>query len=304
MNYFLNSKLRVLNFTHVDMDGAASSIVIRNYYKNVITKTITYGRESDIIPKMVELKDKYDVVIFTDFCPENLTQVKAFGAPVLVLDHHESMEKFNDVKNNIYICTKFCGAKLAYEFYNNNDCLKHLEKLIDIVNDYDLYILKDPSSKCFNSLFWKMGFEWFCERFLTGDITLSKSEKLYLVRKQKEFNEIYANLPIQELSNKGVVCTSDVYISEITDALRNDGYEWCIVYHRGLLSVRSNTGFVDLVKVTERLGKGGGHKYAVGIIQNKDNLNTLIKKIEKCVDDEIKSQITPANEFMDKLKGK
>lgn len=309
MNYFHNTKLRILNFTHTDMDGATSSIIIRNYFKNVITQTITYEHENEIIPKMIKLKDKFDAVIFTDFCPVNLTQVQAFGRPVLVLDHHESAMNFNSPKNNVYICTKFCGAKLAYEFFNHEDCLKHLKDIVDITNDYDLYELKDPRSKHFNSLFWKMGFEWFCERFFTGETDLLKSEKQFLIRRQKEYDELYTNLPIQELSNKGVVCESEIFISDISDSFRKDGYEWCIIYRNGYLSVRSSDeSGINLVNVTKRLGKGGGHEHAVGIPQQKDNLGALIKKIEVEVDNELKmnaekAQASEPDEFTKKLAG-
>lgn len=305
MNYFHNTKLRILNFTHTDMDGAVSSIVVRNYFKTVITQTITYEHENEILPKMIKERNNYDAVIFTDFCPVNLSQIQAFQKPVLVLDHHESALSFNNPNKQVYICTKFCGAKMAYEFFNHDDCLKHLKDLVDLTNDYDLYILKDPKSKAYNSLFWKMGFGWFSERFFTGDINLSKSEKLYLLRRQKEFEELYANLPIQELSNKGVVCESEVYLGDICDALRKDGYDWCIIYRLGNLSVRSSDNSeINLVKVAEKLGKGGGHFHAIGVPQLKENLNELIKRIEKAVDEVLKEKEKESapNEFMQRLQ--
>ena len=305
MNYFLNSKLRILNFTHTDMDGAVSNIVIRNYFKNVITQTMTYEHENEILPKMIKDRDKFDAVIFTDFCPVNLSQIQAFGKPVLVLDHHESAMKFNDPNKQVYICTKFCGAKLAYEFFNHDDCIKHLKDICDVTNDYDLYLLQDPRSKAFNSLFWKMGFPWFVERFFTGDTDLSKSEKLYLLRRQKEFKELYDNLPIQELSNKGVVCESEQFLGDICDALRNDGYDWCIIYRLGNLSVRSSDDSgINLVRVAEKLGKGGGHFHAIGVPQLKENLGELIKRIETAVDEVIKEKdaVNAPNEFMQRLQ--
>ena len=282
MNYFHNTKLRILNFTHVDMDGATSNIIVKNYFKNVITHIINYERENEILPKMIKERDNFDAVIFTDFCPVNLTQVQAFGKPVLVLDHHESALQYNNPGQNVYVCTKFCGAKLTYEYFNHDDCLKHLNDIVDITNDYDLYLLKDPRSKAYNSLFWE-----------------------FLVRKQKQFNEYYAKLPIQELSNKGVVCESELYISDVADALRKDGYEWCIIYRNGYLSVRSSDDSnINLANVTKRLGKGGGHIHAVGIPQQKENLADLIKRIENEVDVELKNVASKnvADDFVKKLQ--
>ena len=40
MNYWHNTKLKILNFTHCDMDGAGAGIVIKNYFNDVITESI------------------------------------------------------------------------------------------------------------------------------------------------------------------------------------------------------------------------------------------------------------------------
>lgn len=303
MNYFHNTKLRILNITHCDMDGAASGIVIKNYFNDVITESITYSQENTIIPRMSKHRDNFDAVIFTDFTPCNLNEVKAFGKPVLVLDHHESAIKFNNPKEFVYVCPGFSGAKLAYEYFNHNDCLKHLEELVTIVNDFDLYLLKDPRSKPFNSLYWDMGFSWFINRFYSGDVELSKPEKAFLVRKQKEFKKYYDNLEISDLKNGGVFCYSDKFISEVSDALKEEGYKWIILYRTGFLSVRSaDNSDINLVEVTKILGKGGGHEHAVGIPQEKDQLNDLIKRVEDSVESYLESKKNPpADAFMNKL---
>ena len=83
MNYWHNTKLKILNFTHCDMDGAAAGIVIKNYFNDVITESINYSAEYTILQKMIKYKDQFDAVIFTDFCPCNLTEIKAFGKQVL-----------------------------------------------------------------------------------------------------------------------------------------------------------------------------------------------------------------------------
>lgn len=305
MNYWHNTKLKVLNFTHCDMDGAAANIVIRNYFDDVITEQANYNTEYTILQKMIKHKDHFDAVIFTDICPSNLSEIKAFGKPVLVLDHHESAIKFNNPNEFIYICPGHCGAKLALTYFNHDDCLKHLVEFIDVVNDFDLYLLKDPRSKPFNSLYWDMGFNWFINRFYTGDMELSKPEKTFLIRKQKEFKKFYDNLEISELKNGGVFCYSEKFISEITDALKEDGYKWVIIYRNGFLSIRSaDDSNINLVEVAKILGKGGGHEHAIGVPQEKDQLNTLIAKVEESVDTYIKLKTNPpADEFMNKLKG-
>ena len=49
MTDFYDENLKVLNFTHIDFDGVASAIVLKNFYKNVIVEKINYGGEKEII---------------------------------------------------------------------------------------------------------------------------------------------------------------------------------------------------------------------------------------------------------------
>ncbi len=305
MNYFHNTKLRILNFTHSDMDGATANIVVRNYYNKVITEPISHLQENTIVQKMIKYKDDFDAILFTDYCPQNLNEIKAFGKPVLVLDHHETVKKFNNPKEFVYVCTGFCGAKLVYEYLNHDDCLKHLKELVDIVNDIDLYINKDPRSKHYNALYWEMGFNWFVNRFYIGEIELNKSEKAFLVRRQKEYKEYFDSLEISELRNGGVFCYSEKFLHEIVESLYAEGYKWCIVYRAGYLSVRSsNDSGIDLTEVVKTLGRGGGLEHAVGIPQNKDVLDKLIQSVDEAVDTAIKLKTNPpADEFMNKLQG-
>ena len=77
------------------------------------------------------------------------------------------------------------------------------------------------------------------------------------------------------------------------------------MYRNGNLSIRSSENSnINLVNVTKRLGKGGGHYHAVGVPQQKENLADLIKRIETEVDNElneVKKKEAP-NDFMKKLQ--
>ena len=152
---FYNRKLRILNFCHTDLDGAVSAIVIRNVFEKVITVPISYRSEINIGGKLDRNINDVDAIIFTDFCPTiSLETVKSYGKPVLVLDHHESARKYNDPANQIYVNEIYCGAKLAYKFFEKFVNLKHLETLVEITDDYDRWILKDNRSFPLNQLFF------------------------------------------------------------------------------------------------------------------------------------------------------
>lgn len=53
---FLNSDLRVINFTHNDLDGAVSAIVINNVYN--VVKTVYIGNLSSDLSLVASTKIK------------------------------------------------------------------------------------------------------------------------------------------------------------------------------------------------------------------------------------------------------
>lgn len=281
-----NKNLKILNFTHNDMDGAGASIILRNYFNEVITYPITYGKENDIISKIKMNINKIDGIIFTDFTPENLSQIQSMSKPVMVIDHHTSALKYHKPENDIMIFTKYCGTLLTFKYFNDGS-LNYLENMSNMINDYDLFILKDPSSKFYNNMYFEMGFKWFSERFFNGNLNLYPEEKDFLTRMKKKYDKFYSELPITELPNKGVFAKVDNYIADVSIDLRNDGYEWLILMHGNSLSLRSSNPKIDLTKVCEKIGKGGGHPTACGMYINNDNLMELVNKITKIVQSHI-----------------
>lgn len=280
---FYNPDLRILNFTHIDFDGAASAVVIKNYYKNVQTEVINYGKEQEAYDKMTKNMGAFDAVVFTDFCPVNIKQLQKIGKPILVLDHHETAKQFADPQNGVYIKTEVCGAMLAFKYYSVKKDLSHLKDLINIANDYDLFTLKDNRSMCFNALFWEMGFRWFVRRFMTGNTSLYAEEKDYIrwykVDEQKWYDNLeLVDIPVKNL--KGCFYETEKYLAEMSARLRLDGYDFQIIKHGTALSVRSNSDALDLTKVCQFIGKGGGHPKAVGIpVPFGENIEELTKKI-------------------------
>lgn len=287
---FYNQDLRILNFTHIDFDGVVSSIVIKNYFANVIVERINYGKEPDIFTKIAMHRGGYDAIIFTDFCPaecagvpsKNLIQeiVKSAGVPVLVLDHHESALKHNDPANGVYINTKYCGAMLAWKYFGVKKDLSKLSDLVKLANDYDLFTLVDPRSMPFNALYWQMGFEWFLSRFKNGNTNLYPEEKQFLLEYKIIVQQTYDTLMLSDLPHHGCFYRCGKFMSEMSHRLANDGYQYQIVLHNSTLSVRSATDKINLVDVCQFIGKGGGHRRAVGIaLRPNDDLKAEIQRI-------------------------
>lgn len=283
MNYN-NPKLRVLNITHADMDGIASTIVLKNFYETVYTVPVTYNTEWTIKNEILtNYKDKFDCIICTDFYPEQTLSFLKEHAVTLVLDHHESVEQYNNDKD-IVINTAYSGTKLTYNFISKFKDIKYLEELVNIVNDWDMFILKDKRSAYFNNMFWEMGLKWFMRRFITGNVSLYPEEKRYFVDAQKEFKDMYESLVISDLARNGVYFESSRFHYECIEALKKEGYKWFAIKNKNNISVRCDD--IDLTYVVKQLGKGGGHVHAIGIpITKNDDAGLLVKNIERIVDE-------------------
>lgn len=283
MNYN-NPKLRILNVTHYDMDGCGASIVLKNFYEQVIVVPVTYNTEWKLLDEIAQYDGKFDAIICTDFYPAQTINDLRKMSTTLVLDHHESVvDKNNDT--DIIINTLYSGTKLAYKFISKFKDVSYLEKLVDIIDDYDMFRLKLPASVYFNNLFWEMGHKWFTRRFITGNIVMYPEEKRYFVDAKKEFDNMYETLEIVDLAHNGVYFESDRFHYECIEALKKDGYKWFAIKNKSNLSVRCDD--IDLTEIAKKIGKGGGHVHAIGIPMAKtDNPIELVKRIELFIDTE------------------
>lgn len=283
MNYN-NPKLRILNIHHYDLDGTGSHIVLKNFYENVISVPVTYNTEWKLLDDIRQYEGKYDAIICTDFYPSQTINDLRKMSTTLVLDHHESVvDKNNDT--DIIINTLYSGTKLAYKFISKFKDISYLEKLVDIIDDYDMFRLKLPASVYFNNLFWEMGHKWFTRRFITGNTVMYPEEKRYFVDAKKEFDNMYETLEIVDLAHNGVYFESDRFHYECIEALKKDGYKWFAIKNKSNLSVRCDD--IDLTEICKKIGRGGGHKSACGIpLIKNENVVELVKKIELFIDTE------------------
>jgi len=282
MNYN-NPKLKVLNITHIDMDGITSSIVLKNFYDTVFVVPTNYSSEWKLLSEIAEYKDQYEAIICTDFFPEKTINDLRKICPVLVLDHHESVENYNN-DSDVIINTLYSGAMLTYNFIKKYKDISYLSDLVEIVDDYDMFRLKNPKSKYFNMMFWEMGYKWFMRRFIGGNTNMYQEEKRYFVDAKKEFEMMYENLEISDLARNGVFFETSKYHVESIDALKKEGYKWFIIKNKNNLSVRCDD--IDLTEVARRMGKGGGHKHAIGVYLTKDDsVGDVIHQIEYFVDE-------------------
>lgn len=284
---FQDRNLRILNITHCDLDGSVAGIVVKRYYKNCLTYVTNYGRKKGLatIDYIKSVLGKIDGVVFTDFSPVDfVAEMDALDVPYMILDHHESSMPLCDPKNGKIISKKYCGAKLAYLYFvRTAPDLKNLEVLVDITNDYDMWILADKRSKYLNTVHWSYyGFPVFYERFKDGWNGFNEWEKEELAKAHEQFKHIWNNMPLTDLPHKGAICRANMLLSEISIELEKLGYDWFIIYNdlTSKFHLRSMTDKVNFASICrDTLGRGGGHPRASSCDCYPEEVEGLTAKI-------------------------
>jgi hypothetical protein len=284
---FKDRNCRVLSFTHTDLDGAGCQVILRNIYENIDCQCITYGQlEKKCFEwaSCADVKNNYDVIMFTDYYPDKMLDWKSFGVPIVVIDHHETSVIHNDPSKDIYIRTDYCGTYLTQfimQHYFPDVDLSMYDEFVTLVNDHDMGIHKDVRSLFFSNLYFEYGdHHKFVNRRIISPIDLD-DEEMYMVEKiSKEFEEVYNETELFELPGNGVYLEAHKYLSDFTIRLL-ETYEYIVFdYSPTKYCLRSKE--IDLSKVCKLMNNGGGHKLAAGMdkVEGKDQCEFMMELVE------------------------
>lgn len=291
---FLNRNLRILNITHCDLDGSVAATVVKRFYEDCDTYVTNYGKDKGkhTVEYIIENRNRFDGVVFTDFSPiDFVEEFKELNIPYMILDHHESALPLNCPAEGRIIVTKCCGAMLAYKYFVRKapelECLK---ELVELANDYDMWLHKDMRSRLLNTIHWcYYGFDTFYERFKRGFNGFNEWEKGELRKAHNQFKKVWDDMPLTDLPHNGCLCSANTLISEISLQLEKEGYKWFIIYNdlTNKFHLRSRIDNIDFAKIcAEDLKRGGGHSKASSCDCNPDEVETLAKAVvaavEKC----------------------
>lgn len=260
---------KILNFTHVDMDGIGANIALSKRLSNVIKIEVNYHDIDDRIRRFN--LNEYDAVIFTDICPANsLDYLKDFKN-IIILDHHDTALDCHNVDNNVFVYNGISGSKLTHEFiksmFGESHYTKEIQDLIDIINDYDLWIHANPKSNYFNWLYNKYKSDGFKSRFISGETKLLHEEKVYIQNQAELISKAFNNLELFDFEKvNGAMFFASDYINDLSEMVLNKHkYDFILIVNPTNLSssIRSVGEFYtgDMLKA---LGIGGGHKHAGG----------------------------------------
>jgi len=288
---------KILSISHNDWDGVFSQIILGNVFPNISYLNASFYK-IDSIMESIEY-NRYDFVFLTDI---NLTDIKLLDLSdnIILLDHHESAIEANNPSKMHYVIPGQCAAKLTLKFVEKYYKIKlnHLYDHCEMVNDYDLWILKNPDSKKLNDLmFYHYKPRKFREIFFDGRTTFTDEEKEWLEMRAKEFEARYNAITVFDCEKiNGCVVQSEEFINEICDRLmKEEGYD--IVFCRnpvhGRVSIRHKIEGLDMGNMLKEKGWGGGHRDSCGMFCS--DISDFQIKI-KILDDEI-AKINPRGEI-------
>lgn len=291
----LNEDSKILNFTHVDMDGIGSNIALTRRLKNVVKIEVNYH---DVAKRMANFDLKsYDVVIFSDICPIDCLETLKQYNHIIILDHHNTAVEFHNPEKNIFVYDGISGSKLCQEFiiamFGLSRPSSEVTELIDIINDYDLWIHADRRSTFFNWLYDKYGSDGFKNRFEYGDVKLLNSEKEWLIKRTDLLRDTFAKLDLFDFEtvNATMIVAGD-FINDLTQKVFDKhSYGFVLILNPSNLqcSIRARDTF-DVGTMLKELGIGGGHKNAGGFRStDQAHFEKNIKSIEKYAFDNCKS---------------
>lgn len=276
----------ILSVSHNDSDGVTCQILLGNVFNNITFVTSSFY-ELDKMVQNLEF-DQYDTIIFTDIHPSHPESVELLKqqppGKVILIDHHESFINMHDPSNGFIVVEGMCGAALVKKFlehYYKADLSKY-DQMIYIVNDYDMYTLKNPKSRCFHELLYGLyKIPQYRTEFVSGRTRFNKKELEFLRRIRAQFKTIWGSLDVFDLKTvKGCVIYSNEFMNELADKLMKEhGYRIVFVKHirNGRVSVRHNIAGFKIGDLLKQLNFGGGHDKAAGmwVIDDMDLKNKV-----------------------------
>lgn len=281
-----NSKALVLH--HNDFDGAVSAIVAGNVFQTPVfyAPTEFYTIEEKL--KVIDYND-FDVVFVLDCHPSDEAYLD-LSEKIVLLDHHAS-SYHNPGKGRFVISDKNKSAawvaKVFFEKYFKEQIdLSHLSKLVDLATDYDCWIRKNPRST-FIADMYKTLYEpyQFRTRFFNGDCRLTSDEVQFVRKRKDQFQTVYDNVVLHEFDDiNGCLIDNDKFVNEISQRLADDGYKiiFTSITGKNRVSIRNYVSSVNIGKVLDDLGIGGGHPQAAGFFE--DDRDELLNKIYNVID--------------------
>ena len=281
---------KVLSISHNDLDGVGAQILLGHVFKNIEYIECSYY---NIDKTLISINpEDYDVVFITDISPKIIEILDRFDNAILI-DHHQNA--VNNPKKHIYVNYKYSGTYLTNHFLEKmygEELMSPYKKMVKLVNDYDMWILKYKGSKILNDLYGMYNHTKFRLRFSSGKLSLNKNEQLYIADVEKRFNELYDNIVVEEFDTINACWfESDIFVNELAQKLMEEEGYMCVMFNTMKtynVSIRSVIDDFNFGTFLQDLNIGGGHKKSAGVVATSiEDMNNKVNMIEKHLYDKI-----------------
>jgi len=311
----------IVNFTHYDLDGVGASLAIRAAFPQSQILSIipcAYGVGSTNLNTRIDkfisagLYKKYNLIFVTDLslCDDVYARLKDVDSPstrIYYIDHHLN-ENRPSIKSKNFMSVissenKASAALLTFNLLrsiilkNNDIDISKVSRFIQIIDDYDRWVMSEPASIPLNILFFHYGFWTFYARFCNFDLNLMQKE-IDLVKHELKLIEQYKRQSLEncyliEPTNIVLVPHMKKYANEVGDYIMKNGYDAVIMLvdqddTSTRLSIRTSQRLswrddLDLGCFLQTLG-GGGAKSVGGVICKTEELKDVVENIALYLD--------------------
>ncbi len=276
--------MKIICWTHYDLDGAVSYLTLKWAYPQVKIKyeTSTPRKFKSDYTKWLKKNNpnKYDMIYILDLDVGSAIDL-IDKSNVVIIDHHLSHVNCKYKKAEALIIEYTSAAKLCYKVFKKKlktQFTKPQQMLIALADDYDSYKLKAKSSLDLNTVFWGQDrkFHTFLKDFKNGFTGFTPYHKNIIKLFYKKFDQFVADMIVYagdvKLQGKTYrICSvfaSDM-INEIAEYLV-DKYNADIAIivnsktQRVSFRKHKTKAEINLSDLAGALCNGAGHAYAAG----------------------------------------
>jgi len=297
--------MKIINFTHSDLDGVVCSIIMSHLFKDhlklgdIQQVQLNYVDTEQMILNTLNSQKENVFVIITDLRIETKflkTILKMDSVFKLVyIDHHEREDDRRGLDSLMYVHKEkfiyiwrigYSASELSYQLAKkqNVPITDKLNYLVQCADLYDEWRIKDKRFQegfNLNEIYWEFGFEKFFEYFYEGLVwndEINDTVKTKLKEQDdffKENDENYCQIIELKKDRKLLVSFNPQGKFNNLYTLRYDADLFLLFAYEtgGLLkfSVRSKNSYFDCNLITKNISKyikdakGGGHKGASGL---------------------------------------
>lgn len=288
--------MNILIYTDNDLDGAGSALVLKWYFETIANVVIEETGESTLVSKLKakgESLETFDKVFICDLALTADLIPHVDRENFVIFDHHIDHSKLkNNYKKAKAILKPYSScSKLIYDsFLSKLSLTQEQISLIDLIDQYDSYKMKDTTALKLNAIFYIYNnpkVPKFIESFNNGirgfNIQEKNSITLFFKKLKEQLNgsEIFEG----QIKDYKVVATFASYaINEVAHAL--------IVKHKADIGIvvntdnqtvsfrRSKTSEVDVSILARKFCNGGGSVGAAGgtLTEQFGNLTKLLTR--------------------------